>query len=231
MALKYEIETLDGLDDGIKTMYEKSGDKFVLAVDGIPTHDTTLAERIAKLEANNRDLLGEKKAAKEEAEKARIDAAKKGGDIEALEDSWREKYLSNESAKNLEVEQFKKMVSGLTVGAAAATISADVFGSNAEIMLHHVNQRLGYEIVDGHPKVRVLVDGKPSALTVDELKAEFKASAKFAPFVVATRASGAGGHGSGGGASGKKFRDYTGAELAEIRKRSQAEYDKLLETR
>lgn len=230
MALKYEIETLDGLDDTIKALYQKNEDgKFTLAVDGLPKADNTLSERLAKLEANNRDLLGEKKAAKEEAERIKLEAAKKGGDIEALEKSWQEKYMSAESAKNLEVEQYKKMVSGLTVGAAAATIAADVFGANAELMMHHVNARLGYEVVDGQPRVRVLdLTGKPCALTVDELKNEFKASAKFAPFVVATRASGAGAHGSAGGIqTGKKFAEYTGAELAAIRKKSQADYDKL----
>lgn len=225
MALKYEVDTLDGVDDLVKDAYEKRGEKYVLKIEGMPQIDNTLADRIAKLEANNRDLLGEKKAAKDEAEKARIEAAKKGGDIEALENSWKEKLHNTETAKNQEVDQYKKMVSGLTVGAAAATIAADVFGANAELMMHHVNNRLGYDIVDGVPVVRVLSEsGAPSALSIDELKAEFKASAKFAPFVVATRASGAGAHGQAGGVqTGKKFAEYTGAELAAIRKKSQAD--------
>jgi hypothetical protein len=93
-----------------------------------------------------------------------------------------------------------------------------------------VTQRLTYEISDGKPKVRVLEDGKPSAKSLDDLKEEFKTSQKFAPFVVGSKATGPGGHGKPGGAkAGKKFTDYSGAELVDIRRNNPGEYQRLVE--
>ena len=36
MALKYEIDTIDGLDESVAALYEKAGDKYRLSVDGLP---------------------------------------------------------------------------------------------------------------------------------------------------------------------------------------------------
>jgi hypothetical protein len=85
--LKFELDKIDDLDDNLKPMYEQSGDKYRLKVEGIPQPDNSLAERLAKLEANNRSLLEEKRLAKEAEEAATLAAAKKGGDVEALEKS------------------------------------------------------------------------------------------------------------------------------------------------
>jgi hypothetical protein len=203
--LKFELDKIDDLDDAVKPLYEEKEGKFRLKVEGFPSTkpDNDLADRLAKLEENNRALLREKKEAKEAAEKAALDAAKKGGDVEALEKSWQEKLQAREAELSGEIGNYKSLVTSLTVGATAATFAAEVFGNNADLMMHHVNQRLSTEIVDGRAKVRVLDrDGKPSAMTVEDLKAEFKNNERFAPFVVGSRASGGhptGDKGNGGG--------------------------------
>jgi hypothetical protein len=201
--LKYELENLEGVDDTLKPMYEEKGGKFVLKVDGIPAlaGNPDADKELSALRRNNAKLLEEQRAAKEAAEAARIEAAKKGGDVEALEKSWSEKMQAALAEKDSELGQFKQMVTGLTVGATAATFAAEVFGDHAELMMPHVNSRLSTEIVDGRARVRVLdANGQPSAMSVDDLKSEFRNNAKYAAFVVASRASGGGPRGTGGGA-------------------------------
>jgi hypothetical protein len=230
-VLKFQLDQIDDLDDSLKPLYEEKDGKFVLKVDGVPQQkDEGLAERLKKLEDNNRELLAEKKRAQEAAEKAALDAAKKGGDVEALEKSWNDKLTQKETELKKQIEERDAMISGLTVGSAAASLAAEIFGEHADLMMHHVTQRLTYEISDGKPRVRVLEDGKPSAKSLDDLKEEFKTSQKFAPFVVGSKATGPGGHGKPGGAkAGKKFTDYSGAELVDIRRNNPGEYQRLVE--
>lgn len=158
--------------------------------------------RLEKLEANNKALLAEKLEAKKQAEEAALQAAKKSGDVEALEKSWAEKLRAIEEAKNNEVSGLKSLLDGVTRGATAATVAAEIFGQHSDLMRPHVDSRLRTEIIDGKPQVRVLdAAGNLTALTIDDLKNEFKNSAKFAPFVVGSRASGGtgvNGNGSGG---------------------------------
>jgi len=189
-----------------------------------------MTERLKKLEDNNRELLAEKKRAQEAADKAALEAAKKGGDVEALEKSWQEKLTQKETELKKQIEERDAMISSLTVGSAATSLAAEIFGEHADLMMHHVTQRLTYEVSDGKPKVRVLEDGKPSAKSLDDLKEEFKTSQKFAPFVVGSKATGAGTHAKPGGAkAGKKFVEYSGAELVDIKRNNPQEYQRLVE--
>jgi hypothetical protein len=149
------------------------------------------AAAVKRLEDNNKALLSEKLAAKEAADKAALDSAKKSGDVEALEKSWAEKLNQVQAAKDQELTGLKSLLDSVTRGATAATVAAEIFGQHADLMRPHVDSRLRTEILDGKPQVRVLdAAGNLTALTVDDLKNEFKNSAKFASFVVGSRASG-----------------------------------------
>ena len=88
MSLKYEVETLDGMDSSIASLYDKTEPgKFRLKVDGL--------EDTSGLKKQRDDLLNEKKEAQrkakeaeEMARKAAEEAARKAGDTEALDKSW-----------------------------------------------------------------------------------------------------------------------------------------------
>lgn len=165
-----------------------------------PKEYESLKDRLTKLEANNKELLAEKKEAWDRAEKARMEAAKKGGDVEALEKSWQEKLNAMIAEKDAEASQYKQMVTGLTVGATAIRLAAEVFGDHADLMMPHVNSRLSTEITEGKPKVRVLdTEGKPTAMSIQDLAKEFRDNPKFAPFVIGSRSSGGAPHGTGKG--------------------------------
>lgn len=225
--LKYELDSLDDLDESLKALYEEADGKFRLKVDGVPKPDNSLADRLKKLEDNNRSLLEEKKKAKDDADKAIRDAAKNSGDIEAIEKSWQDKLSARETELLAELQQRDSLVSGLTVGQTSTSLSAELFGENADLMQHHINKRLTYEVADGKPKVRVLdASGQPTALSLDDLKKEITGNARFAPFLVGSHASGPGSHGKGGSAT-KKFNEYSSGELVALKNANPKEYARI----
>ena len=170
-----------------------------------PAELDDLKSQLEKLKAKNEELLGEKKKTQQQAQTAAEEAAKKSGDIEALEKSWREKLESREKELREEMTEREKWVSDLTVGQTATSIAADIaVQGSAKALLPHIKSRLGTDIRDGKPVTVVLdEDGKQSASTLDELKDEFMKDPAFAPLIVGSKASGAGGS-SGKSASGGK---------------------------
>ncbi|MFK9004016.1 hypothetical protein [Pseudomonas pergaminensis] len=212
MGLKYQLDTLDGLDDSVKSLYTEKEGKFVLGIEGLPQ-----PEDVSGLKAKVDELLGEKKAAekarKDAEEQARLEreeAARKSGNVEELEKSWSEKYNRREAELNGMLEQERGTLStqirDLTVGRTATDIaSALAIPGSAKALLPHIERRLSVEQRDGRPVVVVLdQQGKLSAATLDELKAEFANDTAFAPLIAGSKASGGGAAGAGGGGGAAK---------------------------
>lgn len=211
MTLKYQLDSLDGLDDAVRALYTEKDGKFVLAVDGLPPQ-----EDVSGLKAKVEELLGEKKAAdkarrdaEEAARQEREEAARKSGNVEELEKSWTEKYTRREAELTGELERERTSLQGqirdLTVGRTATDIAAALaIPDSAKALLPHIERRLSVELREGKPTVVVLDQaGKLSAATLDELKAEFTNDTAFAPLIAGSKASGGGaaGDGKGGGAA------------------------------
>lgn len=166
-----------------------------------------LMEDVAKLKAKNEELIAEglektaaaKKAAAE-ALKNKLEAQKKGGDIEGLEKSWQVKLEAREKELTAKLEAKDKWIQELTVNAIAAGLANELaVQGSAEVLLPHLKQRLMVEDQEGKPVTRVVdLNGKPSALTIKELAEEFRNNKSFAPLIVGTKASGAGPHGGAG---------------------------------
>ncbi len=212
MGLKYQLDTLDGLDDSVKSLYTEKDGKFVLGIEGLPQ-----PEDVSGLKSKVQELLDEKKAAdkarKDAEEQARLDreeAARKSGNVEELERSWSEKYNRRDAELNGMLEQERQTLSGqirdLTVGRTATDIaSALAVQGSAKALLPHIERRLSVEQRDGKPVVVVLdAQGKLSAATLDELKAEIANDAAFAPLIAGSKASGGGAGGAGGGGGAPK---------------------------
>lgn len=212
MGLKYQLDTLDGLDDTVKSLYTEKEGKFVLGIEGLPQ-----PEDVSGLKSKVEELLGEKKAAekarKDAEEQARLEreeAARKSGNVEELEKSWSEKYSRREAELNGMLEQERGTLStqirDLTVGRTATDIaSALAIPGSAKALLPHIERRLSVEQRDGKPVVVVLdQQGKLSAATLDELKAEFANDTAFAPLIAGSKASGGGAAGAGGGGGAAK---------------------------
>ncbi|MEO8641853.1 hypothetical protein [Pseudomonas sp.] len=212
MGLKYQLDTLDGLDDSAKTLYVEKDGKFVLGIEGLPQ-----PEDVSGLKAKVDELLGEKKAAekarKDAEDQARLEreeAARKSGNVEELEKSWSDKYNRREAELNGMLEQERGTLSSqirdLTVGRTATDIaSALAIPGSAKALLPHIERRLSVEQRDGKPVVVVLdAQGKLSAATLDELKAEFANDTAFAPLIAGSKASGGGANGAGNGGGAAK---------------------------
>ncbi len=202
MALKLTVDSLDGLDDGVKTLYKEDNGKFRLDLDGYEDTTGLKAQRDALLN-EKKEAQRKAKEAEEAAKAAAEEAARKSGDVSALEKSWQEKLAATESNyKNLN-ESLTKQIHGLTVGQTATKLAAELaISGSADVLLPHIQSRLTVEIKDGAPSVRVLdLQGKPTALTIDELKQEFISNKAFAPLIAASKATGGGASSGGGGAA------------------------------
>ncbi|WP_278405821.1 hypothetical protein [Pseudomonas rhodesiae] len=210
--LKFQLDTLEGVDEAVRALYTEKDGKFVLGIEGLPQQ-----EDVSGLKAKVDELLGEKKAAekarKDAEEQARLEreeAARKSGNVEELEKSWSEKYNRREAELNGMLEQERGTLSGqirdLTVGRTATDIaSALAIPGSAKALLPHIERRLSVEQRDGKPVVVVLdQQGKLSAATLDELKSEFANDTAFAPLIAGSKASGGGAAGAGGGGGAAK---------------------------
>lgn len=211
MTLKFQLDTLEGVDESIQAMYVEKGGKYVLNIEGLPQ-----AEDVSGLKSKVEELLGEKKAAekarKDAEEQARLEreeAARKSGNVEELEKSWTEKFNRREAELSGQLESTNSALQGqirdLTVGRTATDIATTLaIPGSAKALLPHIERRLSVEQRDGKPTVVVLdASGKLSASTLDELKAEFTNDPAFGPLIAGSKASGggAGGAGKGGGAA------------------------------
>lgn len=86
MALKYKLDTLEGLDEALKSFYRKDGDKFILDVDESGAKAALQVER-NRAEAAEKALKereSNEAKAKADAEKAQLEAK---GDYEKLKAS------------------------------------------------------------------------------------------------------------------------------------------------
>ena len=210
--LKFQLDTLEGVDEAVRALYTEKDGKFVLGIEGLPQQ-----EDVTGLKAKVDELLGEKKLAEKKAREAeelarteREEAARKSGNVEELEKSWSEKYNRREAELNGLLEQERGTLStqirDLTVGRTATDIaSALAIPGSAKALLPHIERRLSVEQRDGKPVVVVLDQhGKLSAATLDELKAEFANDTAFAPLIAGSKASGGGAAGAGGGGGAAK---------------------------
>ena len=210
--LKFQLDTLEGVDEAVRALYTEKDGKFVLGIEGLPQQ-----EDVSGLKAKVDELLGEKKLAEKKAREAeeaarleREEAARKSGNVEELEKSWSEKYNRREAELNGTLEQERTTLStqirDLTVGRTATDIaSALAIPGSAKALLPHIERRLSVEQRDGKPVVVVLdQQGKLSAATLDELKAEFANDTAFAPLIAGSKASGGGANGAGGGGGAPK---------------------------
>ncbi len=210
MTLKFQVESLEGIDESVANLYTEQDGKFVLGIEGLPEDKSAEYEdRIQKMDAKVNELLGEKKEeakkrklAEEAARKEAEEAARSGGDIDALDKSWQEKYTKREQELlgeyEPQVEKFKSLLHKSTVTADAMKLASEIaVQGSAEALLPHLTSRLAMEVKDDIAMTVVRgADGKPSALTIDDLKNEFISNPVFAPLIVGSKASGGGAAGS-----------------------------------
>lgn len=174
-----------------------------------PAEFAAMKASIEKLTANNQALKAEKaeaaKAAKEAAAAALAaneEAARKAGDVGALEKSWQAKLAAAEQASKDALAKAQSTIKDLTAGATARQLASELaLPGFSDGLMPHINGRLTVEFGENGPVTRVLdKSGKPSAMTIDEFKAEIKATPYLASMLLGSQANGAGKPGGKGAA-------------------------------
>lgn len=224
--MKFEIDSLDGVEENLQSLYEEQNGKYRLKVDGL--QEFVSAKK--KIEAEHREQAEKKAKAleeelariKSEAEKRQEESARNNGDIEALDKSWQEKYQKLKNSLDETNSVWENRAKDLTVNAVASSLANELaVPGSAKALMPHIQQRLSMEVRDGQITTVVLQDGKPSALTVDELKAELSSDPAFAPLIVGSKATGGGAtgkSGSGASSSNKPFSEMSLKERVEFRR-------------
>ena len=195
MALKFKVSKDDHgkLEEGMQKLYIEDGDGgFRLDVDS--EGDTGALKRAKDREVQ---LRKEAEARAREAQE-KLDALtdgdiKKRGDVDALDKSWQSKHEKTVSEYQAKIDKFMKSTEKNLREGTARTVAAKI--STAPDLLHpHLLSRLAVDYDGDEPKLRVLdQNGQPSAMTLDELSAEFVANKNYSAIMTASKASGGGG--------------------------------------
>lgn len=209
LALTLDADGHGKLDTNLQDLYIKQGDgSYRLDADtsGLKAKtDELLGETKRERELRT---AAEKKLADIEAEKVQAaeDAARAKGDVESLEKSYQEKIQKIDSDYGGKVSMLEKQIYDLTVGQAANNLANELaIKGSAIALLPHIQNRLSLEQgEDGQQKIRVLdANGNKTAMTLDDLKNEFRSNEAFKPLIAASGASGSGANGANGGAGGQ----------------------------
>lgn len=243
MALKKVITQTeyDALDEAGKKFYVKQTDgKFHLDLEEddaaelrrAKDHEKTKRQEAeaARDEANRKlqEITDAKKKADEEAARA-------SGDVTALEKSWKEKRDADVAAETAKRERAEAALKKQLVDNVAQRIANEI-STAPSLLVEIIKKRLAVEIPsdpDSEPLTRVLdVSGKPSALSVNDLKQEFIDNTEFAAIMKGSSASGGGATNQqkGGGAptGKKKLSEMTATEEAQFANENPEEYKKLI---
>jgi len=166
--------------------------------------EKTFEEQTAGLKESQQKLLAEKKAQQEEkeraaaeAEKARLEKAAKDKDIDTLTESFNEKIKTLQEQNEQLTNGIKQsQIGDLASAFVEANIVDDPFSRQA--MKEVYAKRL--DLRDGKPVV-LDAEGNLTALTIEDLDKEIKASSIYSGHIRSSKASG-GGVGGGGGNPG-----------------------------
>lgn len=221
MALKKKLskEEHAKLSDALKAEYVEDGDGFRLDVDG--DEDTGALKRAKDRESQlRRDAEKEAKELREKLEGIEGDDARKKGDIATLEKSWQKKLDDQKAEYEGKVSKLTSHTTKSLVDNVALSIASKISNAPA-LILPHIRARLQADFEGDEPKTRVLdKDGKPSALSVDELSAEFVANKDFAAIITASKASGGAGKSSQNGGGAPNNSGNSGNQTADLSKMS-----------
>jgi len=225
--LKIKKDEYEALGEDIKKLYIADGENFKLDVD-----DTDLAAEMRRArdreKQEKQEALDKLAALEEKVTELENDGGKKKGDVDALERSYKDQLQKQKEKLEGIVNKFKDMLKKLLVSDIAKTVAGEISTSPA-LLLPHIERRLTAELDGDEPITRVLgIDGKPSALSIEQLKQEFVDSKDFAPIIIGSKASGSGGSGGNNSSGGaKKPNEYTEQERTALWHSNRAEFDRL----
>ena len=196
MALKLFLDSLDGVDEGVKALYTEHDGKFKLAVDGL--EDTSglksalEKERKARRDAEARAKLALGEDELEEFERLRAEAAKAKGADEIV-NQLKARHQKELEARTKEAQAYRASLEKTVLESTATQLLAK-HGGNVGLLMPHIMGALRVEESDGQFQVV-----PANAASVDEVVASLKASYPAAFADSGKSGGGASGGGAGGG--------------------------------
>ena len=218
MPLQFEVDSVEGLDDAVKSLYVEKDGKFRLDVSGIDPADElkealrkereVSKSRQAKLEELDAARAKREKEAEAEKQKILEEAARKSGDFDSLRASYEEKFEKSKGEYESKVKSLDSQLEKLLVDNKALDIATQIAPDNVALMLPHVKARIGTRVDDDGQKHTAFMDknGNLSSLTADDLVKEFMEDKTFAAVVTGSRATGGGATGGGRGGASKTIK-------------------------
>lgn len=230
--LQYKLETLEGLEEQLHSLYEEKDGAYFLKVDGVvPKYhaDKILGEKAelkTRLDSIEQARLEAEAERQRIEEQARIDSLKKNGDIESLEKSWAERLQAREAELLQQIQEKNEALYKETVEVKALSIAGAIKESARPLAMGYIKSRLRL----GDDGIVRVVDeqGNLTASTIDEFKESLKTNPMFQDIVIVNTNSGGGAAGSGfGGGAAKKPNEYTVQEMKELRASNPELYNQL----
>ena len=188
---KIDKKAFDELDEAIKKLYSEKDGSYVLAIEG--DDDAGELKRAKDREVQARkDAEKKAKELQEQLDEATGNDARKRGDIETLEKSWKEKFDKREKELLDKLSGKETYIRSTLVDNVATQLAAKI-STTPNLMLPHIKARLAADFDGDTPVTRILdKDGKVSALSLEDLEKEFVANKDFSAIIVGSKASGSG---------------------------------------
>ena len=117
---------------------------------------------------------------------------RKRGDVEALENSWKEKLSKRETELMEQINMLQNSAIKSTKDSILSGLASKYVKPEYQRMFKKdIEDRIEVQLENGSSAIRILgSDGKPSALTMEDFEKEILANKEYAPIVIANRASG-----------------------------------------
>lgn len=219
--LKFEIDTLDGLDEATAKLYTKHGDKYRLSVEGIDPADE-LKEALRK----EREEKAEEKRRRKELEDANAEAERKrmeeGQQFQTLYETEQKTAADlRKQLDDMKAEKAKGERKSVALQIRAALTKDEKRGALIE---QEALKMIAYVEGEG-----VKINGPDGAAWDDKaLAAHIRENYPFLVDGTGANGGGANGGGGSGGVSVAEFTNMSGAARAAIRRENPAEYDRLV---
>lgn len=203
------------LNDVLKAEYRKDDDKGVYFL--ITDEAQELTNALKRMKAENEGNADLVIAINKQLAEAKEDAARKSGDIVAIENSWKAKAKAQKEADEAEKKQLMQAAKDGYLNSLLTPLVGK-FALPEKHMRRDFEERIEVVFENGRPVHRVLdKDGKVSALTIDDLEKEFFADTNYSKYIIASKASGSAGtppRRPGDSGQPKPYHEMTVAEQA-----------------
>jgi len=214
MALQFEVETLDGVNEAHRALYAEHGGKFRLQVDGVDPADE-LKIALQKEREDRKREAEEKQRIKEEAERLAAEAERErleteGKHQEAAEMWKAEAEQLKAKAAAAEADRINEKLDNQAQALASANANT---AQDAKLLARFIRDELEY----GDSGVA----GK-NGRTVEQVIESMERSGEYKSLWRGSSASGAGATGGTSSAQGKALSDMNDAERIEFKNRDPA---------